>query len=93
MKKKKLNDYLENIRRESLEEGYSDRPVNPEERYMVLGDLRKINDMSSKLFFMIKKHEADIEEWNQIKISKAADYLSSVYDYLAYTNVEDSDEE
>lgn len=92
MKKKRLNDYIESIRKEAISEGYSDRYVNHEERSMVLGDLRKINDLSSKLFFMIKKHEADIEEWNQVKISRAADYLSSVHDYLAYNNVEDSEE-
>lgn len=93
MKKKKLNDYLESIRQESFKEGYSDRQVNPEETYMILGDLRKISDISSKLFFMIKKHECDIEEWNQVKISRAADYLSSVYDYLAYTNIDNSDQQ
>jgi hypothetical protein len=92
MKKKKLNDYLENVRKQSFDEGYSDRPVNQEETYMVLGDLRKINDLSSKLFMMIKKHECDIEEWNQVKISRAAEYLSAVHDYLAYTNVSDSND-
>jgi hypothetical protein len=92
MKKKKLNDYINSIRQEAISEGFSDRHVDHEERSMVLGDLRKINDISSKLFFMIKKHESDIEEWNQIKISKAADYLSVVYDYLAYNNVDDSEE-
>lgn len=92
MKKKKLSDYIKSIRKEAIEEGYSDRHVNHEELYMVLGDLRKINDLSSKLFFMIKKNECDIEEWNQIKISRATDYLSSVYDYLAYTDVDDSEE-
>ena len=87
---KKLNDYLKTIRKEAISEGYSNRPVDHEELYMVLGDLRKINDISNKLFFMLKKNECDIEEWNQDKISKAADYLSSVYDYLAYTDVKDN---
>jgi len=89
MKKKKLNDYMKSIRQEAIQEGYSNRPVDPDELYMVLGDLRKINDLSNKLYFMLKKSECDIEEWNQIKISKAADYISSVYNYLTYTDVED----
>lgn len=91
MKKKKLNDYINSIRKENVSEGYDNNyQYNQEEIFMVLGDLRKINDLSNKLFFMIKKNECDIEEWNQDKISKAADYLSSVYDYLAYTDVNDS---
>jgi hypothetical protein len=92
MEKKKLNDYIKRARQDAISEGLSTSYVDNEEMYMVMGDLRKINDLSSKLFLMIKKNECDIEEWNQVKISKAADYLSSVYDYLAYTNVSDLNE-
>jgi len=89
MKKKSLKDYIDSIRKEALSEGYTDRPIDNEEIYMISGDLRKINDLSSKIYLMIKKNQCDIEEWNQVKIAKAADYLASVHDYLAYTNVND----
>jgi hypothetical protein len=92
MKKKSLKDYIEAIRKEAISEGYTDRPIDNEEIYMVSGDLRKINDLSSKIYLIIKKNQCDIEEWNQVKIAKAADYLSSVHDYLAYTNVNDENE-
>jgi hypothetical protein len=51
---------------------------------MVLGDLKKINDLSYKLYDMIKKGDCDIEDWLQIKISQAADRLSTAHDYLKY---------
>lgn len=89
--KKNLNDYLKIVEGNSVEvnEGYSSKQVDHEELYMIMGDLRKINDLSTKLHYIIKKDPSCVEEWNQIKISRAADYLSSVYDYLTYTNVGD----
>ena len=89
MEKKTLNDYIKQVRKEVLSEGLSTDYVDHEEMYIIMGDLMKINDLSSKLFFMLKKNPSDVEEWNQIKISKACDYLSSVYDYIKYTNVSD----
>jgi hypothetical protein len=92
--KKKLNDYMRIVKNDSNEinEGYTSDYVDHEELYMIMGDLRKINDLSSKLHYMMKKDPSCVEEWNQIKISRAADYLSSVYDYLTYTNVRDRNE-
>jgi hypothetical protein len=55
-----------------------------EEVDMVLGDLKKINDLSYKLYDMIKKGDCDLEDWLQIKISQAADRLSTSHDYLKY---------
>lgn len=89
MERKKLNDYIKKVRNDVLSEGLSTEYVDHEELYMIMGDLRKLNDLSAKLYLMLKKNPSDVEEWNQIKISKACDYLSSVYDYLMYTNVED----
>jgi hypothetical protein len=33
---------------------------------------------------MIKKGDCDLEDWLQIKISQAADRLSTSHDYLKY---------
>lgn len=88
-----LKEYIKQIRKEVQSEGLSTEYVDHEELYMVMGDLRKICDLSNKLYIMLKKNPSGLEEWNQIKISKATDYISSVYDYLMYTNVGDDYEE
>lgn len=51
---------------------------------MVLGDLKKINDLSCRLYDMIKKGDCDLEDWLQVKISQACDRVSTAHDYLKY---------
>lgn len=64
---------------------YSDHSsYDSDEVDMVLGDLKKINDLSCKLYDMIKKGDCELEDWLQVKISQACDRLSSAHDYLRY---------
>lgn len=64
--------------------GKGDSEDNYEEVEMVLSDLKKLNDLSFKVYNMIKKGDCDLEDWLQIKISEAADRIGTAYDYLAY---------
>lgn len=50
---------------------------------MARAELLKANDYSAKLFDMIGQHEA-IPGWVASKITKAGDYLSSVFHYIDY---------
>ena len=59
---------------------------------MARAELLKANEYAAKLFDMIGNMDS-LEGWTASKITKAADYLSSVYHYLDYqsmgNNVED----
>ena len=65
---------------------------------MAKADLYKLANYSLKLFKQIQD-EDHLEGWVQAKITKAADYISSVYDYMNDEDGEscgcsdDSDEE
>ena len=61
-----------------LQPGQSDR-----EGAMAKADLYKIANYSHKLFKQIED-EDQMEAWVQAKITKAADYIASVYHYLEY---------
>ena len=61
-----------------LQHGQSDR-----EGAMAKADLYKIANYSHKLFKQIED-EDQMEAWVQAKITKAADYIASVYHYLEY---------
>jgi hypothetical protein len=50
---------------------------------MARADLYKLAQYSAKLFKMINENE-EIDGWVQAKITKASDYISSVYHYLEY---------
>ena len=50
---------------------------------MAKADLHKLANYSIKLFKKIKD-EDQLEGWVQAKITKAADYIASVYHYLEY---------
>ena len=62
---------------------------------MARAELLKANEYSAKLFDMIGNLDS-LEGWTASKITKAADYLSSVYHYLDYesmeANVEDEED-
>jgi len=60
-----------------------DMPEDDHEAAMARADLYKLAQYSAKLFKMI--HEGQqLEGWVQAKITKAADYVSSVYHFMAY---------
>ena len=61
-----------------LQPGQSDR-----EGAMAKADLYKIANYSHKLFKQIEDQD-QMEAWVQAKITKAADYIASVYHYLEY---------
>ena len=69
----------------------ADRPVSMpgndqrdnHEAAMARADLYKCANYSFKLFKMIQEGQ-ELEGWVQAKITKAADYISSVYHYLEY---------
>jgi hypothetical protein len=53
------------------------------EAKMAKADCYKLAQYSAKLFKMIDEGE-ELDGWVQAKITKAADYISSVYHYLEY---------
>ena len=58
-------------------------PEHDDEGKMAKADLYKTAKYSLKLFKMMDD-DAQLEGWVQAKITKAADYLASVYHYLEY---------
>jgi hypothetical protein len=58
------------------------RPDDHEAK-MARADLFKLAQYSFKLFKMIQDNQ-ELEGWVQAKITKAADYISSVYHYMQY---------
>jgi hypothetical protein len=53
------------------------------EAKMARADCYKLAKYSAKLFHMIEEGE-ELDGWVAAKITKAADYISSVYHYLEY---------
>ena len=53
------------------------------EAKMASAELYKLNQYSAKLFKMIGEND-ELDGWVQSKITKAADYISSVYHYMDY---------
>jgi hypothetical protein len=58
------------------------RPDNHEAK-MARADLFKLAQYSFKLFKMIQEDQ-ELEGWVQAKVTKAADYIASVYHYMEY---------
>lgn len=56
------------------------------EAKMARADLYKLAQYSAKLFKMIDEHD-ELDGWVQSKITKASDYISSVYHYLEYEQI------
>lgn len=59
------------------------QPVDDHEAKMAKAELYKLHQYSAKLFKMIGEND-ELEGWVQSKITKAADYISSVYHYMEY---------
>jgi len=60
-----------------------DRTPDKHEAAMARADLYKLANYSMKLFKMIQEGQ-ELEGWVQAKITKAADYVSSVYHFMQY---------
>lgn len=58
-------------------------PVDNHEAEMARADLYKMAKYSMKLFQMIQEGQ-ELEGWVQAKITKASDYISSIYHYMEY---------
>lgn len=56
------------------------------EAKMAKADLYKLAQYSAKLFKMIGEND-ELDGWVQAKITKASDYISSVYHYLEYEQI------
>ena len=59
------------------------RRKDDHEAKMARADLMKMHEYSAKLFRMIGAND-ELDGWVQAKITKASDYISSVYHYLEY---------
>jgi len=60
--------------------------VDDHEAKMARADLYKLAEYSIKLFKMINEND-ELDGWVQAKITKASDYISSVYHYLEYEKI------
>lgn len=60
-----------------------DRRPDNHEAAMARADLYKLANYSMKLFKMIREGQ-ELEGWVQAKITKAADYIASVYHFMEY---------
>jgi hypothetical protein len=58
-------------------------PVDNHEAEMARADLYKMAKYSMKLFQMIQEGQ-ELEGWVQAKITRASDYISSIYHYMEY---------
>lgn len=60
--------------------------LDDHEADMARADCYKLAKYSAKLFHMIEEGE-NLEGWVAAKITKASDYISSVYHYLEYEKI------
>ena len=77
------------MREKDLNEGLGELAAKAEQDHevqMARGDLYKLAKYAIKLHDMLKQvpEEAGLEGWVQSKITKAADYIGSVYHHLDY---------
>lgn len=61
-------------------------PVDDHEAKMARADLYKLATYSAKLFKLIDEND-ELDGWVQAKITKASDYISSVYHYMEYEQI------
>ena len=64
-------------------EGHNVDESDPSEIHMAKAELRKLAEYSQKLYDMVDQVEG-LEGWVASKITKASDYVSSVYHWLEY---------
>ena len=85
MSQDQFNNQNESIVREGLAD-LADRAERDHEVQMARSDLYKIAKYAIKLHEMLKgvSEEEGLEGWVQSKITKASDYIGSVYHYMDY---------
>lgn len=64
-------------------EGHNVDERDPSEIHMAKAELKKLAEYSQKLYDMVDQVEG-LEGWVASKITKASDYVSSVYHWLEY---------
>lgn len=79
--------------KQHLDQKYGDEKCSHEEYdsseiHMALSELKKAIEYASKLENMLKSSNS-LEGWTAAKITKASDYLSSVYHWLNYDENKD----
>lgn len=72
------------------EDDHNPEEEDPSEIHMARAELKKLSEYSEKLYDKIGEMEG-LEGWVASKITKAADYLSSVYHWLDYEHGDDGD--
>ena len=72
---------MKNKLKHLIEECYAE--ILLENSEMAKNDLHKIIDYSEKLQSMIDK-DSDMEDWVKAKLTHAADYIDTVFDYLRF---------
>ncbi len=64
-------------------EGHNVDESDPSEIHMAKADLKKLAEYSQKLYELVDNVDG-LEGWVAAKITKASDYISSVYHWLEY---------
>lgn len=64
-------------------EGHNVEERDPSEIHMAKADLKKLAEYSQKLYELVDNVDG-LEGWVAAKITKASDYVSSVYHWLEY---------
>jgi len=67
--------------------GYHDER-DPSEIDMALSDLKKLSEYADKLYSIIEREEG-LDGWVASKITRASDYISSVYHHLDFETGDD----
>jgi len=78
-------DFREKLARQALVVKIAERDAG----YMVWQSLRKMLDRLPELVAMIQDDADELEEWQQYKITMAAEYVDAVYDSLKYSAQDD----
>lgn len=71
-----------------VEDDHNPEEEDPSEIHMARAELKKLKEYSDKLYNKMEEMEG-LEGWVASKITKAADYLSSVYHWLDYEHGDD----
>lgn len=80
---KNLNELAVKIINEHSDENHNNYEYDPEEVHMARSELESLCRQSQEVFNLIA-HLPSLEGWVASKITKAADYISSVHDWLKY---------
>jgi len=71
-----------------VSDDHNPREVDESEIHMARSELKKLSEYSAKLYDKIDELDG-LEGWVASKITKASDYISSVYHWLDYEHQDD----